>query len=56
MLIFVKLSMKKRKSENMDNKINDTLKKVAEYATEEINERKERLRTFVGRIHLSYVN
>ena len=36
-----------RKSENMDNETKDTLKKVAEYATEENNKRKERLRTML---------
>ena len=37
-----------RKSENMDNETKDTLKKVAEYATEENNKRKERLRTMLA--------
>ena len=37
-----------RKSENMDNETKDTLKKVAEYATEESNKRKERLRTMLA--------
>mgnify|MGYP003301294537 CR=1 FL=1 len=37
-----------RKSEHMDNEIKDTLKKVAEYATEENNKRKERLRTLLA--------
>ena len=34
-----------RRSENMDNETKDTLKKVAEYAAEESNKRKEKLRT-----------
>ena len=38
-----------RKSESMDNETKDTLKKVAEYATEESNKRKERLQ--IGRAH-----
>ncbi len=37
-----------RKSESMDNETKDTLKKVAEYATEESNKRKERLRTLLA--------
>ena len=37
-----------RKSENMDNETKDTLIKVAEYATEESNKRKERLRTMLA--------
>ena len=37
-----------RKSESMDNETKDTLKKVAEYATEESNKRKERLRTMLA--------
>ena len=37
-----------RKSKNMDNETKDTLKKVAEYATEENNKRKERLRTMLA--------
>ena len=37
-----------RKSENMDNETKDTLKKVAEYATEESNKRKERLHTMLA--------
>ena len=37
-----------RKSESMDNETKDTLKKVAEYATEESNRRKERLRTLLA--------
>ena len=37
-----------RKSEKMDNETKDTLKKVAEYATEECNKRKERLRTMLA--------
>ena len=32
----------------MDNETKDTLKKVAEYATEESNKRKERLRTMLA--------
>ncbi len=37
-----------RKSETMDNEAKDTLKKVAEYAVEESNKRKERLRTLLA--------
>ena len=37
-----------RKSEKMDNETKDTLKKVAEYATEESNKRKKRLRTMLA--------
>ena len=37
-----------RKSETMDKETKDTLKKVAEYATEENNKRKERLRTLLA--------
>ena len=37
-----------RKSETMDNETKDTLKKVAEYAVEESNKRKERLRTVLA--------
>ena len=37
-----------RKSENMDNETKDTLIKVAEYATEESNKRKEKLRTMLA--------
>ncbi len=37
-----------RKSETMDNETKDTLKKVAEYAVEESNKRKERLRTMLA--------
>ena len=37
-----------RKSESMDNETKDTLKKVAEYATEESNKRKERLRILLA--------
>ena len=37
-----------RKSESIDNETKDTLKKVAEYATEESNKRKERLRTLLA--------
>ena len=37
-----------RKSGNMDNETKDTLKKVAEYAAEESNKRKERLRTMLA--------
>ena len=37
-----------RKSENMDKETKDTLKKVAEYATEESNKRKERLRVMLA--------
>ena len=37
-----------RKSENMDNETKDTLKKVAEYATEECTKRKEKLRTMLA--------
>ena len=37
-----------RKSESMNNETKDTLKKVAEYAAEESNKRKERLRTMLA--------
>ena len=37
-----------RKSENMDNETKDTLKKVAEYAAEESNKVKEKLRTMLA--------
>ena len=37
-----------RKSENMDKETKDTLKKVAEYAAEESNKRKEKLRTMLA--------
>ena len=37
-----------RKSENMDKETKETLKKVAEYATEESNMRKETLRTLLA--------
>ncbi len=37
-----------RKIENMDNETKDTLKKVAEYATEECNKRRERLRAMMS--------
>lgn len=37
-----------RRSENMDKETKDTLKKVAEYATEETMKRKEKLRTMLA--------
>lgn len=37
-----------RKNENMDSETKDTLKRVAEYATEESNKRKERLRILLA--------
>ena len=37
-----------RKNNMMDNETKDTLKKVAEYATEENNKRKEKLRTMLA--------
>jgi len=37
-----------RRSENMDNETKDTLKRVAEYAAEESNKRKEKLRTMLA--------
>ena len=45
-----------RKSENMDNEMKDTLKKIAEYAAEERQKRHERLRIFLaGSIVLGFV-
>lgn len=37
-----------RKSENMDKETKDTLKKVAQYATKESNDRRERLRAMLS--------